>query len=231
MGKFKELLNGNFQRNKKIWKTDLAIVSIFFVVALVVIFWNPALPSELDVNTWTDKLGVSGPLALMLTVIIESVIAPLPGTFISIAAGVLYGVWPGMLYVWIANVIGSTLSFWIARKLGRPIVRRLIKEKTIERYDKFLRRNRFLIILMYSVPIFPLDMIGYVIGLADMPYRKYIVIITCGFAINLFILTSFGDHLLTASGGVKALYALLIMVIIIAASTTEKIINRKTELT
>jgi uncharacterized membrane protein YdjX (TVP38/TMEM64 family) len=212
---------------RKIWGTDLLIIFFFLLLVLVFVLWQPSLPSELDISNWSARLGASGPLALILTIILETVLAPIPGPLISIATGVVYGVWPGILYLWIGNMIGSNLSFWIARKLGRPLVRRLIKDKTIDSFDVFLRRNKLFIWLVYIIPIFPVDVIGYVLGLSDFPYKRYAAVIGLGFAINLFILTSFGDHLLTASGGVKFIYAIIIMVVLLAAMTVEKLITRK----
>lgn len=212
---------------KKIWRVDLVILIIFIILIALYSFWNPTLPSRMDVSEWVNQWGVSGPLALILTIILETVIAPIPGILISITAGVLYGVWPGLLYLWIGNIIGGTISFWIARKLGRLIVKKLIKEERIKIYDAFLNRNKFLIWVVYIIPIFPVDILGYVIGFSAMPYKQYLKVIMIGFAINLFILTSFGNQLLTASGGMKLVYALGIMLVLIIATTTEKIINAK----
>jgi len=221
------LLHKIFKGNKQIWLTDLFILIIFIIMIAFYSFWNPSLPSRMDVSEWVNQWGVSGPLALILTIILETIIAPVPGILISITAGVLYGVWPGILYLWIGNIIGGTISFWLARKLGRLIVKKIIKEQRIKVYDDFLSRNKFLIWLVYIVPIFPVDMIGYVIGLSDMPYKKYLKVIMIGFAVNLLILTSFGSQLLTASGGMKLVYALGIMLLLIIAVTTEKITNQK----
>jgi len=217
------------KKYRKIWGTDLLIIFFFLLLALVFVLWQPSLPSQVDISNWSDRLGVTGPLALILTIILETVLAPIPGPLISIATGVVYGVWPGILYLWIGNMIGSTLSFWIARKLGRPLVRRLIKDRTIDSFDIFLRRNKFLIWLVYIVPIFPVDVIGYILGLSNFLYKRYVVVIGLGFAVNLLILTSFGQHLLTASGGVKFVYALIIMIVLLAAVTVEKLIARKDE--
>lgn len=212
---------------KKIWLTDLLIIAVFLILILSLAIWNPSVPSRMDVDQWVGQWGFSGPLALILTIILETIIAPIPGILISITAGALYGVWPGILYLWIGNIIGSTVSFLIARKLGRLIVKKIIKEERIKIYDDFLRRNKFLVWLVYIVPIFPVDMIGYVIGLSAMPYKHYLKVIAIGFAVNLFILASFGNQLLTASGKMKLVYALGSMLLLVIAITTEKIINQK----
>ncbi len=217
------------KKYRKIWGIDLLIIFFFLLIVLVFVLWQPSLPSELAISNWSARLGVSGPLALILTIILETVLAPIPGPLVSIVTGVVYGLWPGILYLWIGNMIGSNLSFWLARKLGRPLVRRLIKDKIIDSFDVFLRRNKFFIWLVYIIPIFPVDVIGYVLGLSDFPYKRYITVIGLGFVINLFILTSFGDHLLTASGGVKFIYAIIITVVLLTAMTVEKLITRKGE--
>jgi uncharacterized membrane protein YdjX (TVP38/TMEM64 family) len=215
----------NNKQKKQIWLTDLLIIFIFLVVIIIFAIWNPTLPTRSVVDEWVSQWGINGPLALILTIIIETVIAPLPGILISITAGALYGIWPGILYLWIGNMIGSNLSYWIARKLGRPIVKKIIPERTILVYDDFLSRNKLLIWLVYIMPIFPVDIIGYVLGLSAVPYKHYLKIITIGFAVNLFILTAFGDQLLTASGNMKLVYVLGIMLLLIFAVTIEKILK------
>ncbi|MFZ6036457.1 MAG: TVP38/TMEM64 family protein [Patescibacteria group bacterium] len=210
------------------WKQDFLIIGGIVLIVGAFIWWNPPLPDVATIQEWTERLGATGPLAMMLTIVAESILAPIPGTFISIAAGVLYGVWPGVLYVWVANVIGSSLTFMIGRKLGRPVVEKIVRGKHIDSYDAFFRRNRLLIALTYIIPIlFPTDMIGYVVGLSRMPYRRFALYMPIGFAINLTILTSFGKKLVEASEAVQTWYFAGMLALVFVAVLVQRSINRR----
>lgn len=207
---------------------DLLIIAGALLVILLLAWWRPTLPTAEDITVFTAQWGAAGPLALMLVIILESVLAPIPGTFISIAAGVLYGVWPGVLYVWVANIIGSSLSFLIARYLGRRVVERIVKPESLARYDAFFKRNPLLILLAYMMPIlFPVDMMGYVLGLAGMRYRRFVVFAMVGFAVNLTILTTFGSQLLDASNPVRLMYLGGMVVLVLIALYVQNRIKRK----
>ncbi|MBU0598124.1 VTT domain-containing protein [Patescibacteria group bacterium] len=216
-----------FRRNKDIWKTDLFVVGVFLLITLIYLFWQPKLPTREEIEQLTYHFGSIGPLAIIGVIIVETVIAPIPGAIIPIAVGALYGIWPGILYVWIGDVAGSIIAFWISRKLGRPVVEKIINSKKIDHYDKFLHRNQLFIWLIYIVPIFPIDMISFVIGLSKISFKRFLYIVGVGFVLNLLILTFFGDQLITASGTAKMWYAIIIMVVILVTVSIEKKVFRK----
>lgn len=211
-----------FRGRKSHWKTDLAIIVFVVVIVLMYAVWRPELPTKETVESWAISLGTLGPLAVIGVIILETVIAPIPGTIFPIVIGALYGVWPGILYAWVGNIIGSTIAFWIARKFGRPIVARIVKSHKLEQFDKFLHRNRLMIWLVYGIPVFPIDMISFVVGMSKITYKRFFSIISIGFTFNLLILTFFGERILSASGLESALYIVGTVVLIVVAIVIEK---------
>ena len=172
MSKLKEIYNSIFH-DSRVWKQDLLVVGFFLVIILIFFLWQPDLPTQAEVDEWVVRFGSLGPLSIIFVIIAETVIAPIPGTIVPIVVGVLYGVWPGMLYAFIGNVVGSTIAFWISRKFGRPLVQKMIKEKNIIKYDKFLHRNKLLIWIVYAVPIFPIDIISFIIDLSNLKFKRF----------------------------------------------------------
>lgn len=227
MSNYADTLKKLFQRNKNVWRTDMIIIGVFLVIVVFFVIWNPELPTRSEVDSWTEQFGGGGPLTIIGIIILETVIAPIPGTIIPIVIGALYGVWPGVLYAWIGNVIGSTIAFYISRKLGRPIALKIVKEKTLQKYDQFLHRNGLLIWLVYAIPIFPIDIISFVVGLSKITYRKFFVIMSVGFTINLLMLTFFGDRLLESSGSARMWYIGAAAIIVVLAVTVEKLVAQK----
>lgn len=220
-------LKEEIRKNQDIWKIDLLIIFVFIVIVAVFSLWSPQWPSRLELNQLVEKYRVFGPLAIIVAVIVEVIIAPLPGNLVSITAGAIYGVFRGALYTWIGNVIGSSLAFWIARKLGRPIVKKIISEEKIRRFDHFLHRNKFLIWIVYILPIFPVDIISYMIGFSVMKFRRFLMIIAISFIPYLLILNFFGQQLFFSTGASRLIYASIIMLIVLIGVSVERIIARK----
>lgn len=213
--------------NKDIWKIDLIIIFVFIILVIAFSLWSPELPSREVLDELIQKYGSLGPLAIIGIIILEVIIAPIPGSIIPIAVGAIYGVFLGTLYTWIGNVIGSCIAFWIARKLGRPIVKKIISEEKIKRYDNFLHRNKFLMWIVYIVPIFPIDIISFVIGLSAVKFKRFLLVITIGFIPYLLILNFFGQQLFLSSGWVRLIYGSIILLIVLVGFSVERIISKE----
>jgi len=227
MESIKKFLKRIFRRNKNIWKTDLLIIIVFLLIIIVVAVWEPSLPGREDIDEALKKYGSFGPLAIIGIIIFEVIIAPIPGGLIPLAAGALYGVWLGSLYTWIGNVIGSVIAFWLARKFGRPLIKKIVSEKRIIHFDYFLQRNKFLVWLVYIIPVFPIDVISFALGFSDMKFRRFFKVIAIGFISHILILTFLGEKLLLATGTERILYLLGVMVIVVVGFTVEKIMFKE----
>ena len=123
----------------------------------------------------------SGPLAALAYVALKAltyVFAPLTSGPIQVFAGTLFdSVWVGVLYTLIGEVIGGSISFLIARYLGRPVVARLVGEQGIRQVDEFsdkylhgwqsLAAARILLFAFW-------DFLSYGAGLVNIRFRTYV---------------------------------------------------------
>lgn len=201
---------------KRFKKFNLFIIFVFLVGILIFAVWQLELPTRVELDRFILKYGNFGPLAIIGILILQTILAPIPGTIVPIAVGALYGVWLGTFYTWIGSVLGTSIAFGIARILGRPIIQKIISSKKIEYYDNFLKRNNFLIWVVYIIPVvFPLDIISFVIGLSAIKFRQFIIVVTLGFIPHLLILTYFGERLLSASKLERLIYLLGVILILV----------------
>ncbi len=210
---------------------DLGIAAIVLGIAILFIVWEPTLPTQATVEHWVQKFGAAGPLAVIGFIALEVVIAPIPGGFIPITVGALFGVWPGVLYTWIGNVIGSLLAFAIARSVGRPLVTRFVKPTTLARLDTFLHRSPKLLWVMYSLPVFPIDVITFAVGLSAISFRRFALVMGLGFVVSQFILTTVGERLLTASGWQRMVVAGIAVLVVLGTLIIEHHFSEKEKTT
>jgi uncharacterized membrane protein YdjX (TVP38/TMEM64 family) len=155
---------------------------------------------------------VSKPL-FILVVVLEVVIAPIPGGAIGYLGAARFGflgAWP-LLYV--GNVIGTTLAFFLARKIGTPIFEENVSERTRARYDYILTHHPLLLWLAYSVPLIPVDVLSVLAGLSRMSARRFLLTAFTGYAIYTAIVAAVGSYLARFVGVMEAMSAIGVVIL------------------
>lgn len=147
---------------------------------------------------------VSAPL-FVLVVIIEVIIAPIPGGAIGYLGAARFGFWQAWPLLYIGNVIGTTLVFWLARRIGTPIFEENVKQKTRERYNDILHHHPFLLWLVYTIPVIPVDVLSVLAGLSRMRARRFFLIAFSGYAIYTAIVAYVGSTLAEFIGVTQAM--------------------------
>lgn len=105
-----------------------------------------------------------------------SIIIPiLPGTYCSIISGYLFGIEAGLLIIFAADFMSCSSSFFIARKLGRKFVKKLLGYKQMNRIEKisksYIENNFFLMTGLLMTQFF--DFVCYAVGLTKIGWKKF----------------------------------------------------------
>ncbi len=147
----------------------LALVAGGVLVALAV-----GVPPLDQIRSWIAAAGWAAPLlfaALYTTV----TLTPAPATVLSVAAGVLFGLATGLAVVLCAALAGATVTFALARWLGRDAVAR-IDSSRLHRMDGLLRRRGLLTMIgIRLVPLLPFSTVNYACGLSAVRARDYVL--------------------------------------------------------
>jgi uncharacterized membrane protein YdjX (TVP38/TMEM64 family) len=131
---------------------------------------------ERRIEQWVHGFGALGPLVLILIEAGTVVFSPVPTVPIDIAGGLAFGVFPGTLYVLTGAMIGATLDFYLASRLGRGFVERKLGRRVMESIDGVaLRMGAKLIFFTRLCPLFNFKWVSYAAGLTRIPYRTYAV--------------------------------------------------------
>jgi uncharacterized membrane protein YdjX (TVP38/TMEM64 family) len=134
---------------------------------------------------------VSAPL-FVLVVILEVIIAPIPGGAIGYLGAARYGFWQAWPLLYIGNIIGTTIVFLLARRLGTPLFHENVSAKTRRRYDALLDQHPFLLWLVYAVPVIPVDVLSAMAGLSTLPTRRFLLIAYTGYIFYTAIVAAVG---------------------------------------
>jgi uncharacterized membrane protein YdjX (TVP38/TMEM64 family) len=144
---------------------------------------------------YINGFGFWAQLVIILVIVTEVIVAPVPGFIPITAAGFIFGPIEGSIYAYIGNVAGSAIAFLIARKFGKYIVEKLVTKKRVEKYEKMISRHQYLMFAMYFLPIFPVDILSFAFGLSDIKTKKFILLVAISFISNVILLNIFGDFL------------------------------------
>lgn len=128
-----------------------------------------------EARAWFHELGVFGPLILIAINALQIVVAPIPGYVVQIAAGWVYGVWPGALYGSIGLALGAFLSMSLARLLGRPFALRVLGAERLARWEHAIHADRFwLWALLFLGPV---GDVPYILaGLSRFPIPRLVLL-------------------------------------------------------
>lgn len=125
---------------------------------------------------WIDSLGTVGAIAFILLYIIATV-AFLPGSILTLGAGVVFGVVWGALYVFIGATLGATAAFLVGRYLARGWVAKKIEgNKKFRAIDQGVGREGLKIVLLTRLsPIFPFNLLNYAYGVTGVSLKDYVI--------------------------------------------------------
>jgi uncharacterized membrane protein YdjX (TVP38/TMEM64 family) len=135
-------------------------------------------PQELLRNAlqWVNDLGAVAPLVFILIYIIATV-AFLPGSVLTLGAGVLFGVIKGSVYVFIGATLGATLAFLVGRYLARGwISKKIAGNQKFKAIDQAVGKEGLKIVLLTRLsPIFPFNLLNYGLGVTGVYLKDYVL--------------------------------------------------------
>src|SRR5215467_13748844 len=103
-----------------------------------------------------ERWGIFAPLAFILIQALQVVIAPIPGDVTGLLGGFLFGQRLGFIYSSVGLTIGSLFAFWLGRRLGAPVVKRMTGPEVWQRLDFIVEaEGAILCFIIFLVPGLP----------------------------------------------------------------------------
>lgn len=143
------------------------------------------------------SFGLWTPLVSVLLMVMQSVLAPLPGSFVAAANGAIYGIWWGTLLSWIGGMAGGLATYGLGRLSGSVLEQRWKDTLLWQRLTGVGAARRFWIVLIARMtPIVSLDFIGYLAGVSRMPLPSYTLANAIGILPGMLAYTLIGSELI-----------------------------------
>jgi len=159
-------------------------------------------------RAWVDRSGIISHLLFVGMVVLQVLVALIPGEPLEIGAGYAFGFWEGTLLCYIGILLGSSMVFLLVRRFGRPLVEVFFSQEKLKSL-RFLQNSRQRIILLFLVmlvPGTPKDLISYFAGLLQLSLPRWLLIVAIA-RIPSLVTSTMGGH---AMGEENYLFAIIV---------------------
>ncbi len=157
-------------------------VVIALLVALGIsalsIFLVEVFDGATKMRAWIEGAGAWAPLVFVGLKAATYVVAPLSGTPVKLAGGVLFGFWEGAALGLIGDTLGASLNFWIARLFRDKAINRLAGKKAIKQIDELTEHvggwRALLAARIFLSSLY--DFISYAAGLSSLAFKQFLLV-------------------------------------------------------
>ncbi|MBI2516468.1 MAG: TVP38/TMEM64 family protein [Opitutae bacterium] len=150
---------------------------------------------------WLAEMGPWGPV-LFVVLYAGAAILFMPGSILTLGAGVLFGVVWGTVYVSLASTLGATGAFIVGRYFARDAIARKIEgDARFAAIDRAVAQEGWKIVgLTRLSPLFPFALLNYAFGLTRVSLRDYVLASWAGMLPGTVLYVYLGS-LAKAAGG------------------------------
>ena len=156
---------------------------------------------------WVDSHGILGRLIFVAMVVIQVLVAFIPGEPVELLAGYAFGVLEGSLLTMTGFLIGNLLIFLLVRRFGVRLVEVFFSREKISElgFLKNPKKAQVLAFILMSIPGTPKDFLSYFAGLTPLTLKQWLRIVVIARLPSLLTSTITGaaageeNYLLSAS--------------------------------
>jgi uncharacterized membrane protein YdjX (TVP38/TMEM64 family) len=199
---------------------EILLGGLGFIAFLTILTLGMNAIGEENLQRAIEEAGIFAPLLYIALKAATYIFAPLTSGPIQLVAGKLFGnVWLGVVYTLIGEVLGGSISFWIARRFGRPVVLRFVGEEGMKQVEEFYqnRMGGWISLAVARLVLFSVwDFLSYAAGLAkSVKFSSYLAVsIILGFLPTYFFVW-IGTQAMESQTNLFLVYGLVALTVLI----------------
>lgn len=173
-----------------------------------------------DIIGLAEYLRSFGPWSILVTILLFVVMTftiVFPFMILSGAAGIMYGLFWGVMISWIGEVVGAIVMFVFARYFFRNLVSGWIqKSRYLKQVDDYSATNGFKALLIARLlPLAPSGIITAVASISKMSFRDFFLATLLGKLPPVIIKVLLGHDLVFAGENMTRLIVIAVLVVVI----------------
>lgn len=165
---------------------------------------------------WVDTFGVGSRMVFVAMVVIQVIVALIPGEPLELAGGYAFGWLEGTVWSMVGIVLGSALVFGLVRRFGVKLVEVFFSADRIREvaFLKNPKKTKVIAFILMLIPGTPKDFLSYFAGLTQMTMKEWLTIVTVARIPSLITSTISGG----AAGSENYLLAAVMMAVALIIS-------------
>ena len=177
------------RRKIKVFTTILKLALLLFILVglpLYIYFYQPEVIERMSslesVNAFFKQYKTQSILVYIGAQVAQIVVCIIPGQWLQFAAGYMYGFWLGFLFSLIGAAIGSVITYYLAKLLGRDAMHLIFGEQKINQFIHKLNSKTAVVIvfLIFLIPGVPKDLCNYAAGISEMKLKPFLIVSLIG---------------------------------------------------
>ena len=130
-------------------------------------------------RNWVNGYGAWGRILFVGIVVLQVVVALIPGEPLELAGGYAFGALEGTVLALVGIIIGSAMVFGLVRRFGVKLVEVFFSREKIESLSflKNPKKTRVIAFLLMMIPGTPKDFLSYFAGLTKLRLIEWLVIV------------------------------------------------------
>lgn len=165
-----------------------------------------------DLRSWILSFGIWSPVIYIVIYTLRPLLF-FPASILSIAGGLAFGAWLGTLYTIIGATLGAMLSFYVAKTLGKKLVRKTWNGNARKIQSQMEQNGFFYVLLFRFIPVINFDLISYVAAFAKVRFSSFALATLVGIIPGTFAYNFLGSSFV--SGNPKIIVLAVIVFVIL----------------
>ena len=155
------------------WLLALVILLVISGVAAAAAYFHGTFSVD-ALELWIARLGIWAPIVFILLYTVATV-GMVPGSIFDLTGGALFGPYLGSLLDFTGGILGAALAFLVARYLARDWVERRAGPRLQDVMRHVDTEGWKFVAFLRLVPVFPYNVMNYLLGLTRIPFHHYIL--------------------------------------------------------
>lgn len=161
---------------------------LIFILFCALVGWLVGVPMIRMANdpaqfrAWVDGYGLLGKVIFVGMVVLQVLVAFIPGEPVELAAGYAFGFLEGSMLTLAGFLIGSALVYGLVKKYGVKLVEVFFDREKINEFSflKNPKKTRALALILMTIPGTPKDFLSYFAGLTQLKIGEWLAIVAIG---------------------------------------------------
>lgn len=187
------------------------IISAMIAYPFIKFFKEPELFQK-----WVASFGMWGWLVCIGAMVLQIIVAIIPGGAMEIGAGYAFGAVEATILCTIGSIIGCAIVFWLAKTFGIRLVEAFFSIEKIQnlRFLQNEKKRDVLAFVIFLIPGMPKDLISYFMGFTNIKLSRWLIISTIA-RIPAIVVSAMGGQ---ALGKGQYIVAIIVLAVIAGIS-------------